>query len=114
MLRCIGVPCSRAARVENPLSDGHQHAEEDLVPAICGDRSVRLRHADPCRSFGRAFVNADPPYLNIKNSRFARDEEPLDPECGCVACRNYTRAYLHHLFKVGEMLRAEYFWPPII
>jgi queuine tRNA-ribosyltransferase len=42
--------------------------------------------------------------MNIKNSRFARDQQPLDPQCGCMVCSRYTRAYLRHLFVSGEAL----------
>lgn len=42
--------------------------------------------------------------LTIKNARFARDERPPDPRCSCLVCRRYSRAYLRHLFVVGEML----------
>jgi queuine tRNA-ribosyltransferase len=42
--------------------------------------------------------------VNIKNARHAHDDRPLDDQCRCPACRNYSRAYLHHLFKAGEML----------
>ncbi|HET8725641.1 MAG TPA: tRNA guanosine(34) transglycosylase Tgt, partial [Anaeromyxobacteraceae bacterium] len=42
--------------------------------------------------------------LNVKNARFADDERPLDPGCGCYTCRNFTRAYLRHLFRAGEIL----------
>jgi queuine tRNA-ribosyltransferase len=41
---------------------------------------------------------------NLMNAKYELDENPLDPECGCPVCRNFTRAYLHHLFKSGEML----------
>ena len=44
--------------------------------------------------------------VNIKNARYERDWEPLDPECDCYTCRNYSKAYLRHLFKAGEMLSA--------
>ncbi|MDR0357500.1 MAG: tRNA guanosine(34) transglycosylase Tgt [Clostridiales Family XIII bacterium] len=44
--------------------------------------------------------------LNIKNARFERDFGPLDPECDCYTCTHYSRAYLRHLFKSGEMLSA--------
>jgi queuine tRNA-ribosyltransferase len=44
--------------------------------------------------------------INIKNARFADDFTPLDPECDCWACRNYTRAYIRHLYKAGEILAA--------
>lgn len=42
----------------------------------------------------------------IKNARHQREDLPLDPNCGCKVCRNYSRAYLRHLFMNGEMLSA--------
>ena len=42
--------------------------------------------------------------LNIRNARHAHDERPLDESCACPACRSHSRAYLHHLFRAGEML----------
>ena len=42
--------------------------------------------------------------LNIKNERFKLDDRPIDPGCGCPVCRNFSRAYLRHLFVAGEML----------
>jgi len=42
--------------------------------------------------------------LTIRNARFAEDERPIDPECGCYTCRTFTRAYLRHLFRAGELL----------
>ena len=44
--------------------------------------------------------------INIKNARFERDFTPLDPNCDCYTCRNYSRAYLRHLFKADEMLSS--------
>ena len=41
--------------------------------------------------------------LAIKNARYAEDLAPPDPDCGCYTCRHFTRAYLRHLFVVGEM-----------
>lgn len=41
--------------------------------------------------------------LNINNSPFARDTRPIDENCGCSTCQNYTRSYLHHLFAAEEM-----------
>jgi queuine tRNA-ribosyltransferase len=48
-------------------------------------------------SFGR---------LVIKQARYVRDEQPIDPACGCPVCARYSRAYLHHLFQMKEMLSA--------
>jgi queuine tRNA-ribosyltransferase len=44
--------------------------------------------------------------INIKNARYAEDDRPPDPECGCYTCRTFSRAYLRHLFQAGEMNAA--------
>ena len=44
--------------------------------------------------------------INIKNARYAEDDRPLDPACGCYTCRTYSRAYLRHLFQVNEINSA--------
>lgn len=54
--------------------------------------------------FGRAYINGEAPYLNIKNSEHRESELALDENCDCLACRRYSRAYIHHLFRVQEML----------
>lgn len=41
---------------------------------------------------------------NLFNAKYELDDSPLDPECDCPVCQNFSRAYLHHLFKSGEML----------
>jgi queuine tRNA-ribosyltransferase len=78
---------------------------EDIVEAVSQGVDI-FDCVMPTRSgrFGRVFVDNDPPFFNIKNSTFAEDTGPIDPTCHCVACRNYSRAYINHLFKVGEML----------
>jgi queuine tRNA-ribosyltransferase len=53
---------------------------------------------------GQAFT-ADGP-LNLRNARFAEDSEPLEPGCPCPACATFSRAYVHHLVKSGEILGA--------
>jgi queuine tRNA-ribosyltransferase len=42
--------------------------------------------------------------LNVKNARFADDAGPLDPGCTCYTCQTFSRAYLRHLFRAGEIL----------
>ena len=44
--------------------------------------------------------------IRLRNARYKTDLAPLDATCGCYACRNFSRAYLHHLHKVGEILGA--------
>lgn len=51
---------------------------------------------------GTALVDGE--RWNLRNARFRHDHTPLDSGCPCPACRSHTRAYLHHLFRAGEML----------
>ncbi len=53
---------------------------------------------------GQAFTWSGP--LNLKNARHAEDQSPLDPDCRCPACRQFSRAYLHHVVKSGEIIAA--------
>jgi queuine tRNA-ribosyltransferase len=53
---------------------------------------------------GYLFTSAGP--VIIKQSRYKEDEGPLDPECGCYVCRNFSRAYLRHLFMAREINSA--------
>ena len=93
------------------LPAGHIHylmgvgTPEDIIEAVSQGVDI-FDCVMPTRSgrFGRVFVEGDPPFINIKNAKFAEDTAPIDPGCSCLACRKYTRAYIHHLFKSGEML----------
>lgn len=60
----------------------------------------------PTRSGRNALAFTREGTVNLRNACHADDTNPLDKECSCPACQNYTRAYLHHLFKAGEMLGA--------
>lgn len=51
---------------------------------------------------GNVFTSAG--LLNLNNQKFMYDDRPLDEECGCEVCRNYSRAYIRHLLKAREML----------
>jgi queuine tRNA-ribosyltransferase len=44
--------------------------------------------------------------INLRNEKFTEDFSPIETKCGCDTCKNYTKAYLHHLFKADEMLAA--------
>ncbi len=78
---------------------------DDIVGAV-------LRGVDmfdcvlPTRSgrTGQAFTRFG--VVNVKNARHAEDSRPLDAECSCPACRNYSRAYLHHVFKAQEIIAS--------
>ncbi|MBB6192928.1 queuine tRNA-ribosyltransferase [Sphingobium wenxiniae] len=78
---------------------------DDIVGAV--ERGIDMFDCVlPTRSGrnGQAFTWNGP--LNIRNARFAEDREPLDPRCACPVCSTWSRAYLHHLVKAGEMLGA--------
>ena len=78
---------------------------DDIVGAV--ERGIDMFDCVlPTRSGrnGQAFTWAGP--LNIRNARFAEDLSPLDPRCTCPVCATWSRAYLHHLVKAGEMLGA--------
>jgi queuine tRNA-ribosyltransferase len=53
---------------------------------------------------GQAFIRSGT--LNIRNARHADDSGPLDPACRCPACRSFSRAYLHHMVKAGEIIAS--------
>ncbi len=65
----------------------------DMMDCVLPSRSGRT---------GQAFTRHG--VVNIKNARHADDPRPLDEECTCPACSDYSRAYLHHVFRAGEMI----------
>ena len=65
----------------------------DLFDCVLPTRNAR--NANLFTSSGR---------VNIRNSRYRDDQRPIDFDCGCVLCRNYSRAYLRHLFREKEIL----------
>ena len=78
---------------------------DDIVGAV--ERGVDMFDCVmPTRSgrTGQAFTRTGP--INIRNARFAEDQGPLDPDCPCPVCGKWSRAYLHHLVRAGEILGA--------
>jgi queuine tRNA-ribosyltransferase len=67
----------------------------DMFDCVLPTRTARM---------GTAFSSTG--RMNLRNAKFARDFTPLDHECTCSTCQNYTRAYLRHLIKQNEMLGA--------
>ena len=65
----------------------------DLFDCVMPSRNAR---------HGHAFTNAG--CRNLLNAKYTLDDQPIDPECDCPVCRRHSRAYIHHLFKAGEML----------
>lgn len=67
----------------------------DMFDCVLPSRSGRT---------GQAYTRRGP--VNIKNARHADDPRPLDENCTCPACTNYSRAYLHHVFRAGEIISS--------
>jgi len=67
----------------------------DLFDCVLPTREAR--HGTLLTSRGR---------VKIKNARHRESSQSLDPDCNCYTCRTFTRAYLHHLFRAGEMLAS--------
>ncbi|WP_416365682.1 tRNA guanosine(34) transglycosylase Tgt [Sphingomonas aerolata] len=78
---------------------------DDIVGAV--ERGIDMFDCVmPTRSgrTGQAFTRKGP--INIRNARFAEDQSPLAADCACPVCATWSRAYLHHLVRAGEMLGA--------
>ena len=60
----------------------------------------------PSRNGRHGHLNTWSGIININNKKYEMDESPIDPQCDCPVCRRYSRAYLRHLFKSGEMLAS--------
>ena len=80
----VGTPEDLLFGIENGV---------DLFDCVLPSREAR--HGRILTSRGR---------LNLKNARHRETDLPLDPDCGCYTCRTFSRAYLHHLFRCGELL----------
>jgi queuine tRNA-ribosyltransferase len=65
----------------------------DMMDCVLPSRSGRT---------GQAFTRRG--VVNIRNARHADDPRPLDPDCGCPACRGHSRAYLHHVSRAKEII----------
>jgi queuine tRNA-ribosyltransferase len=78
---------------------------DDIVGAV--ERGIDMFDCVlPTRSGrnGQAFTRGGP--INIRNAKHAEDKGPIDPDCGCPVCAAWSRAYLHHLVRSGEILGA--------
>lgn len=69
------------------------HRGVDLFDCVMPSRNAR---------HGHAFTNEG--CRNMLNAKYTLDDQPIDPTCDCPVCRRHSRAYIHHLFKAGEML----------
>jgi len=112
----VGEPKADMVRILNFLA-GHMPKDkprylmgvgkpEDIVEAVCRgidmfDCVMPTRNARNGHLFTRSGV------VRIRNAQHRHDTGPLDASCDCYTCQNFSRAYLHHLDKCGEMLGAQ-------
>ena len=76
---------------------------EDILEAV--DRGIDMFDCVlPTRNARKGSVFTSRGKLVVKNSIYAEDQRPLDPDCDCPVCRRYTRAYIRHLFQAREIL----------
>ncbi len=76
---------------------------ENILEAV--DRGVDFFDCVmPSRNARHGHIFTNQGILNIMNAKYERDDAPLDPECHCPTCRNFSRSYIRHLFKAKEML----------
>jgi queuine tRNA-ribosyltransferase len=82
----VGKPTDIVGAVERGI---------DMFDCVMPTRSGRT---------GQAFTRTGP--INLRNAKFGEDTGPLDPACGCPVCATWSRAYIHHLVRAGEILGA--------
>ena len=80
-------------------------APEDLVEAIYHGYDM-FDCVMPTRNARNGALFTATGRINIKAAIYAEDTSPIDPECGCYVCRNYSRAYLRHLYRSNEILAS--------
>ena len=78
---------------------------EDLVAAVTEGIDM-FDCVMPTRNARNGWLFTRHGDIKIKNARYRSDTGPLDPDCACYTCRNFTRGYLHHLYRLGEILGA--------
>ncbi len=76
---------------------------EDLINSI--DKGVDMSDCVmPTRNARNGWLFTRYGDIKIKNAQYRDDLQPIDANCNCYTCKNFSRAYLHHLYKIGEML----------
>jgi queuine tRNA-ribosyltransferase len=78
---------------------------EDIVAAVAAGIDM-FDCVLPTRNARNGWIYTRHGTIKLRNAQYRDDVRPLDPVCGCYTCRNFTRAYLHHLQKVNEILGA--------
>ncbi|MES2216198.1 MAG: tRNA guanosine(34) transglycosylase Tgt [Patescibacteria group bacterium] len=93
----IGEPIDLILGIENGI---------DTFDCVAPTRIARNGSAYIRAGIGKGGKGNGSGRINLQNAEFTNDFLPIDPECACYTCKNYTRAYISHLFRAKEMLAA--------
>ena len=101
-LRAVAGDTARRLPADRPRYLMGAGTPEDLVECVA--RGIDMFDCVlPTRNARNGQLFTSGGRINIKNARYAEDDAPLDPQCGCYTCRHHSRAYLRHLYMAGEM-----------
>jgi len=98
--------CSPMMPQESPRYIMGIGAPEDLLEAVLHGYDM-FDCVMPTRNARNGMLFSSQGRINIKAKIYEDDAGPLDPECGCHVCRTYSRAYLRHLYRSGEILASQ-------
>jgi queuine tRNA-ribosyltransferase len=104
MLRVLGYTAPRLPP-DKPRYLMGVGTPEDLVAGVCAGIDM-FDCVLPTRNARNGWLFTRRGDVKIKNARHREDTQPLDPECACYTCRNFSRGYLHHLHRANEILGA--------
>jgi len=97
--------CSEQLPADHPRYIMGIGTPEDLVEAVWRGYDM-FDCVMPTRNARNGMLFTSQGRVNIKRKQYEEDQGPLDPTCDCYVCKNYSRAYLRHLFRTGEILAS--------
>ncbi len=102
MMRAVESSEPFLPKGQTALCHGAGHAAAIIGDDRPRDRHVRLRFANAAGpKWHRVYSTGT---LNLKNAEFSRDKRPIEENCACYACREFSRGYIRHLIKAEEIL----------
>lgn len=97
--------CSGLLPVDHPRYIMGIGTPEDLIEAVWHGYDM-FDCVMPSRNARNGMLFSSQGRINIKRQQYRDDQQPIDPQCSCYVCKNFSRAYLRHLFRSGEILSA--------
>ncbi len=105
-MRAVTRHCAALMPAQRPRYLMGVGTPEDIVAAVCEGIDM-FDCVMPTRNARNGHLFTTSGILRIRNSRYRDDTSPVDERCDCYTCRNFSRAYLHHLDKCGEILGSQ-------